>query len=324
MSNKERILKIQEIFFKETDEENNLSFEDLLNRLKAEYGDDYEVGMKAIKDDVSTLKKRRPYLIEDTDKFGKKLYSQQNRTFETYQLRILMDAISSARFITSSERNRILDKIKTLTSNKIAEKLTNKVFIDGKVVTEDEQIKFYIDKLHTAIQESKIIVFEYGKYNLQKEFVINAKKYEVAPYGLVWSNGFYYLVAYNENKDAFINYRVDRMRKVNLLEDKYAKIHTFELDKYLDSCFNMYPGNVMGIKIKFDNQLINAIVDRFGTDVKIDIADEDSFHLYTRAAINEGLVRWVLNWGSDAQVLKPDILRDMIKEEIDKMYSIYD
>ena len=104
----------------------------------------------------------------------------------------------------------------------------------------------------------------------------------------------------------------------------FSKDREFNLNKHLESCFNMYPGKVETLKIEFDNHLINAIIDRFGVDIKIEKKDENNFILTTRAAINKGLVRWILNWGSDAEVLSPYSLVGEIKLEIEKMYDKYE
>lgn len=197
------------------------------------------------------------------------------------------------------------------------------MFIDPKVVTEEKVLRYCIDAIHNAIRNNKKIKFKYGRYNLEKVFVINDKDYEVSPYALVWDNGFYYLVAYNGEIEKIINYRVDRIRNVIELKSIFEN-DDFDLGKHFDSCFNMYPGEVLEIKIKFDNHLINGIIDRFGKDLTMEIYDENNFVLITEAALSKGLVRWILNWGSDAKVLSPTKLIDKIKEEVKRMNSLYD
>lgn len=114
------------------------------------------------------------------------------------------------------------------------------------------------------------------------------------------------------------------MRNVEELDKKYPEDREFNLNKHLESCFNMYPGKVETLRIEFDNHLINAIIDRFGVDVKIERVDKNNFVLTTRAAINKGLVRWILNWGSDARVLSPESLVQEIKLEIEETYKKYE
>lgn len=325
VSNKERILKLREVFERETDEHHELSFADIIKRLKLEYGADYKVGLRAIKDDIKTLRENEEtYLIENTDKFGKKLYSKQNRKFEIYQLRILMDAVYSARFITPAESKRIVEKIKTLTSEGIAKKLGNQTYIDDRIVFEDGGVRYHIDHLHQAIQERVIIRFKYGRYTVHKKFEESndGNYYNVKPYGLVWNNGFYYLVGYNIEKEKIINYRVDRMRKLYITNQGFSRGY-FDLGQHVSQCFNMYPGQVRLIKIKFHNHLINAIIDYFGKDANIEITDDSHFILSAEVAINMGLIRWILNWGSDAVVLYPESLIKDVKIEIGKMYLMY-
>lgn len=280
------------------------------------------MGIRAIRDDIKELSVHDTYLIERQDETGKKYFSQQNRVFETNELRTLIDAISSVRSIDPSHKDRLINKIKRLTSNSIAKSLNNQIFIDPKIVTEEKTLRYCIDTIHNAIQNNRKIMFKYGRYNLDKIFVINDKNYEVCPYGLVWDNGFYYLVAYNKEKKEIINYRVDRIRNVTELKKTFIN-KNFNLSEYIDSCFNMYPGEIVGIKIKFDNHLINAIIDRFGKDLTIEIYDKNNFILKTEAALSTGLVRWILNWGSDAEVLSPLKLIDKLKEETKRMYRLY-
>lgn len=324
ISNKQRILKIKEIFEKETDEEHDLSVEDIIKRLESEYGPEYKVGERAIKDDVKTLMDIDFSIAENRDKFGKKFFCKLDRKFEVYELRMLIDAISSARFTTPADTKRLIEKIKSLTSEGLSRKLVNQIYVDDRIVCDNNELKYNIDKLHNATQHRKGIRFKYERYNVHKELVEgnNGNYYEVEPYGVVWNNGFYYLVGFSLSKEDIINYRIDRMRKVEELDKSFTKEY-FNLAEHINKCFNMYPGRVSYIEIKFDKHLINAIIDRFGKDVNIKVVEDDSFILRTDAAINKGLVRWILNWGSDAKVLHPPILIKEIKEEIEKMNNIY-
>lgn len=325
VNNKQRILKVQEIFEMETDEENKLSYDDLINRLKEEYGEDYKIGLKAIRDDIKVLLENNEIEVDEySDKYGKKLFGKLDRTFEIYELRMLIDAIRSSRFITNKESEKLIRKIKSLTSKEQAKNLNNQIYIDNRISFEDKGLRYNIDKLHRSIQSRNIIEFKYGRYNVKKEFRLSndGNKYEVEPYGLVWNNGFYYLVGYNIKNQKIINYRVDRMRNLEKTNCNFDRDY-FNLAEHINNCFNMYPGDVRLIRIKFHNHLINAIIDRFGKDINISIEDEEHFILSTNAAINTGLIRWVLNWGSDAEVLYPESLVQSIKEEVEKMSSIY-
>lgn len=215
--------------------------------------------------------------------------------FEIYELRLLIDAVSSARFITKNETEKIIEKLKTLTSRGLSKKLENRIHLGDMVKSENGKIKYYLDTLHSAISENKKVSFQYGNYNVNKEFIIhgNGELYMVQPYALVWNNDFYYLVAFDERKKSIVHFRVDRMVSVSI-EDEIFKKPEFDIAKHLKQSFNMYPGKEDFIEIQFKNKLINAVIDRFGVNMSSWKANDESFIISFKAAINEGLLRWIL------------------------------
>lgn len=327
LNNKVRLIEIIKILEEKTDYENEISVNDIINELKKEYGYNIKINRRTINDDLRTLVDCDDKYEQSIGNNNENMYSYKYRLFEHYELRILLDAISSARFITENDSTRLIDKIKKLTSEKQAEKLQSKIFKDKIIVCEDSGLRYNIDKLHTATQERKLIKFKYGNYTVEKNFVLHHEGayYFAEPYGVVWNNNFYYLVGKNRKYNKLINYRIDRMRNVEVEEKRFNRKPAFNMKQHISECFNMYPGKVKMIWIRFDNHLINAIIDRFGNDVRIDKDnnDDSKFILKTHAAMNKGLVRWVLNWGSDAEVLQPYELKEEIKIEIEKMSSIY-
>lgn len=324
ISIKDRIIKLIHIFYKETDEINGLGLGDIVGKLKLHYGSDYNVDFRSIKDDINILRDNGIYIEERKVKYGKIIYMQQDRIFETNELRVLIDSISSSNSIGRDDKKIIIDKIKKLTSGNIAKELSNQIYVNSRIINKDKTFRINVDEIHRAIENRNKIEFKYGRYDLNKDFIINENTYRADPYNLAWDNGFYYLVGYDEKKEKIINFRVDRMRSVKKLEEKYPKDRGFNLNQHLETCFNMYPGEMSLIQIKFHNHLINAIIDRFGVGINIEKLDESNFILTTRAAINTGLIRWILNWGSDAKVLSPESLVDDIKIEMKKMYDIYE
>lgn len=220
----------------------------------------------------------------------------------------------------------IINRLQKEFSKKVdSEIYDSKLYISQPVVSENIHLKYYLDKIHKAIFNHDKLKFQYGNYDTYKNFNLhhNGGFYIVHPYNLVWSNDFYYLVAYDEVKKKIINYRVDRMRSVEIEDVSFEVDNKFEINTYLKSCFNMYPGKTDIIEIKFINKLINAVIDRFGKEVAITNKDDKTFTIRFEASVNEGLLRWVLNWGADAEVLLPKSLKDMINGEIIKMLGLY-
>lgn len=327
ISNKERILVLRDIFELYTDEEKELSYEDIRDIYSRDYSTN--VGIKAVKDDVATLIYYGYDLVENTGNKGKKYFSRQDRPFEMHELLLLIDAVHSARFISEKEKKAMIEKIRESTSLNMRKYLHNITYIDDKEKSYLPELRYNIDKLQKASCNSKAVSFDYGKYNINKEFIVdeNREKSTIYPINLVWNHGFYYLIGYNVRKERIVNYRVDRMRNVEVLNEGFNKSKVIKnmgsLRDYMQSCFNMYPGDVRYVEIKIHKSLLNSIIDRFGLGVEIEDYDENYFILKERVAITDGFVRWILNWGKDAEVLYPESLRERMKEELEGLCKLY-
>jgi predicted DNA-binding transcriptional regulator YafY len=326
VSNKERLLKLMEILREQTDEEHELSFEDLMLRFKRAYGEEMKMNKNSLKDDIDQLIQSGFDVTINQVKEGlPKYYSHQYRLFELYELRILIDAVVSARFITKNETKNLIRKIKKLTSVHQAKLLQNEILIDSSVKSESPMVRLTIHELHYAIAENKMITFQYGRYNVDKQFTLSREGglYKVKPLALTWTNDFYYLIAYFMEVDEIRHYRVDRLRNVELTDEPFS-YEPFDVSKYVHSTFHMFAGSEEWIKVRIDNGLINVMIDKFGKDIEIRKEDADHFILTTKARVSNGLVSWILNWGSQAEVLSPPSLVDKIKAEIEKMRKVYE
>jgi len=185
--------------------------------------------------------------------------------------------------------------------------------------------KYFIFHIHQAISASKTITFQYGRYNTEKKFVLSrdGTYYNINPYELIWNNDYYYLVGKKQDTGDLRHFRVDRIKNVSVTQDLFVRDPLFNPSDYVGKLFHMYSGDDEMVEIVFDNHLINVIIDRFGTSVHVTSYSETSFLLKTRATVSEGLLRWVLTWGSDAKVLKPDSLVEKIQSEAEKMIAQY-
>lgn len=265
-------------------------------------------------------------MIVHQEKNGlEKYYSHQNRLFELHELRVLVDAVSSARFITSAETEELIKKLKKLTSVYLAKQLENRILLTEGTKTENSFVKHSIHTLHEAIWDRRVIQFQYGRYNVEKEFQLsrNGDFYYVKPLGLVWNNQYYYLIGEYEPEGDIRHYRVDRMRKVTALEKNFLPNPDFDVSKYTNKLFHMYSGEERNIEIEFDNHLINVVIDHFGVNVPITRHTENTFRISTPAVISDGLVRWILTWGGDAKVLNPPALVERMKAEAEKLWKQY-
>lgn len=324
LNNRLRLLEIYNILREYTDEENRLTVEQIASLLQRKYDKFENVDRNTIRKDIKALMDYGYGICKEKGKQNIELYNHVSKMLDIYELRVILDALTSARFLTVNETKRIVEKLQALTSNYIAEELESQIFVDSNSKIDNGAVMNYINTIHSAIINWHKVKFQYGNYDVNKQFNLhhNGELYFVDPYALVWNNSFYYLVGFcNENKE-IRHYRIDRMRVVKEVDISFEK-QEFDIANHMSKTFNMYPGDFQPIEILFDNKLVNAIIDRFGIKADITKYDEQRFLLRTEAAINEGLLRWLLMWGGDAQVISPASLLEKMKYECNKMNSLY-
>lgn len=326
IDNKERLLRLMTIFSQETDEDHELSLDEIIHRFQQIYGPDVKLNKNSLKDDINHLINHSFDVTINQEKDGlPKYYSHQYRLFELYELRMLVDAVVSAKFITKQETRQLIGKIRKLTSNHQGKKLQNEIQVDSSIKSESPYIRLAIHDLHQAISERRVITFQYGRYDIDKNFNLSheGSLYKVKPYALTWANDFYYLIAYYYEAGEIRHYRVDRLRNVSILEESFP-YESFDVSKYVQSTFHMFAGDEEWIKVKFHNGLINVIIDKFGKEADIRKYDDEHFILSTKARISGGLENWILNFGSQAKVISPNSLFQTVKEEVTKMNNLYE
>jgi len=324
-----RLLALKEIFLRETDEVKQLSIKELVEKLQIEIPG-CTANEKKVKEYIEILKDTGFEIIDNTEKYGKKYYSHQDRLFEKYQLRLLIDPILSARFITEEEKRNIVSNVKKLTSSHVAKSLPDPIVYQQSINQDYNLIKLHIDKIHDAIFESKLIKFQYGDFNIEKEFQLRkgGEHYQIKPLALIWESDFYYLIGedtkYSE-EDNPRNYRLDRMRDVVITENKFVK-NRRDISSYVQQSFHMFGGQDewMTLQFQLNRVALNGVIDKFGVDADIRKGEDNTFILKAKAKLSEGLKGWILGWGRHVKVLSPPSLVEDMKQELKKMMSAYE
>ena len=322
----QRLLAIIEYLWKYSSKQNLKSIEDILHYLELQQ---IEGGLKAVRNDLKFLTSEDSLIQVKTAQFGRNQYRHywiENRFFELHELRYLMDAISSARFISEKETQQIIEKLKTFVSVDEAILLENQL-VHSFAKIDSPQFAKTVQIIHQAISEKRTIQFQYGRYSVDKEFVLsgspNPKTYNIHPYGIIWNEEMYYLIGFNTKEGAIHHYRIDRIRDICMLEQKFVMQPGFDINKYRNLLFFMFGGEESSIEVIFHNNLIPAVIDRFGLHANIKKVDDEHFRLITRAILSKGLVRWLLSWGADAKVVHPKKLVEEMKTEAQKLYQLY-
>ena len=303
-----KILYLMRILLTQTDETHRLSAQELIARL-ADYGLSAE--RKTIYDDIEALRQFGiDIVMEKTKPFG---YYVAGRAFELPELKLLVDAVQSSKFITEKKSADLIRKLQSLVSRYDAGKLQRQVFIQNRVKNMNESIYYNVDALHEAIAQGRKISFQYFEYNIRKEQVFrrNGARYTVDPIALTWSDEYYYLIALAQERDGLTHYRVDRMRGVRKLEEMRSdSARSFDPAEYSKKVFGMFGGEEAEVKLRVHNSLAGVIVDRFGKDVTMVADGEQHFTVKVRVAFSPIFCGWLFQFGELCEVLSPQSLID--------------
>ena len=233
------------------------------------------------------------------------------RDFELPELKLLVDAVQSSRFISRKKSDALIRKLEGLTSVGQARQLQRQVYVDRRVKTENEGVYYAIDKLHTAIAAGRAVTFQYFDYNVKKEKVFRreGKRYTVSPYGLIWSDENYYLVGWDHAVGELRHYRVDKTASLAVTCLPRAgdeSCRRFDLAEYGQRHFHMFSGREGKVRLRCENRLVNVMLDRFGQDVMFIPDGPEHFVLTVEAAVSPQFYGWLFGLGSGVSLTGPD------------------
>lgn len=317
-----KILYIYKILLEQTDEDNQISTNELIDRLSM-YG--IEAGRKAIYEDIEAL---RAFGLDIVSGNGVKAgYRVVSRDFELPELKILADAVTCSRFMTKKKSVELLKKIERLASVNEARQINRQVAISNRVKSDNENIYLSIDTIHRAIAEKKQIRFSYFRYNVRKRKVYDEELKVCSPYVLAWSDERYYLLAYYEKYDAISHFRVDRMDKVEILDESFVqKPRGFDASSYINSTFSMFSGKEEEVKLRFDNSIVNSVLDKFGMGVRIipDGKEHFTVRVKVRTEKPDTFFGWLFGFGVKAEILAPEHLKESYRKSVADVMNNFD
>lgn len=323
-----KTLFIYQLLEKYSDEDNPLSTTELISMLEKK---GITCERKAIYADIEALNRIGCDIM--SVKSPKRGFFMASRKFEIPEVMLLIDAVSSAGFITPKKTNSLIEKLKSLVSVGQADTLESQVYVEASnTKCDNEEIYITIDHLHGAITEKKKVKFIYKRRSID---VKNLKKHTektfvVSPYALIWKDDHYYLVCNNEKYDNLMNLRIDRMKKLTVLDDDARPfeevsnyVGKFDTQDYSNAMFNMFSGEKCEAKLKCDLKLQEEMMDRFGASIPLIASDTSHFETTVNATLSDGFVSWIMQYGNDIEVLEPQKLVDLVKNKAKSIYDIY-
>lgn len=319
-----RLLKLWEILQTGSDEEHSITTTELISKLKVE---GIKCDRRTLYADIEILNENG-YEILCTKGQHANLYSVVNRSFDTPELRILIDAVQAASFITNKKTLQLIDKISILAGENRAELIKRNIVHFNITKHSNENIYYNIDELESAILSGKKVSFmyfdldEYCKRNYRR----NGERYIVNPIATVFSNDNYYLVCYQDNHGNAASYRVDRMIGVqtcseNINEEKRPK--NLDISVHRKQAFSMYAGEPLHVKFEVNLDMIDVIFDKFGENTKFIHKGDGIVQFETEVQVSNMFFGWCCGFGQRIKIISPRDVVEKFKSYIKRIEDQY-
>ncbi|MCR4739271.1 MAG: WYL domain-containing protein [Lachnospiraceae bacterium] len=295
-----KLLYLKDILLRESDEEHPLNAPALISRL-AEY--DIEAERKSIYNDIESLADYGMDLLKIDGRDGG--YFVGSADFELAELKLLVDAVQSSRFITAKKSEQLIKKLSSLTNIYDESKLKRQVYSVNRIKSQNESVFYVIDDINEAILEDRNISFQYMKWSPEKKLVPRHgdKKYTVSPIALIWDDEYYYLVAIDRDDDKKKHFRVDKIKGIGMLEER-RKLGREKLDiaDYSKKMFSMFHGERDTVTIKCPADKAGIFIDKLGTDISITGTGKDMIQVHTEVDVSDAFYGWIASLGCDVEI----------------------
>lgn len=328
---KQKLLYIMKFFLEKTDEEYGVTVADIID-----YLDDYGITAerKSVYNDIECLRDFGMDIVKS--KVGKiSLFSLVSRDFTLEEIKLLIDAVQSSKFITLKKSRELIRKIETLTSENQAKELHRQVIVANRVKNSNEEIYRNIDSINRAINKKRKIGFYYTQWAVSRtgaRKIVKVRRYDgmrylLTPKALTWDDENYYLIAYDKDADKLKHFRVDKMESISVEEeraDSTKAVDKFDLAVYTKQVFGMYGGDTVNVKLRFDDSLIGVVIDRFSDKVFIQPMGDGSFTMSAEVMLSPQFYGWLFSFGDKVKIVSPKAAVNGFGEWLDSVTAQYE
>lgn len=319
-----RILYLLRILLKKTDDSHGITMQEIRDELNT-YG--ITVERKTIYADIEALQQYGVDIIgarQDNAYY----YHVGGREFELAELKLLVDSVQSAKFITEKKSRQLIKKIEGLASEYEGQQLQRQVYVTGRIKANNESIYYNVDKIHEAIGNNSKIRFRYFQWNVKKQQELrhNGKLYCISPWALSWDDQNYYLIGYDQAVKEIRHYRVDKMLELEVMREKREGkeyFRKFDLTEYSKKIFGMFDGEEELVTLRCENNLAGVVIDRFGREITLFALDHNHFEVKVKIAVSRQFLGWLIALGDGVEVTSPESVIERIRkigEEIGRKY----
>ncbi len=318
INQKIKLVCLQHILLELTDDEHPLTLNQLAEKLEA-----HGIEVRDRKSLVSDLETLEAFGVDvqrmrvSRAGFG---YYVGARAFELAELKLLVDAVQSSRFITHKKTAELIRKVEGLASVHQARQLQRQVFVSGRIKNMNESIYYTVDAISAAIAQGLQISFVYyewvlrwGREKIERAPRRQGEKYTISPWALCWEDENYYLVGLEAGKVK--HFRVDKMADIGVINkprEGGEQMRDFDIASYSKTMFGMFGGNVQRVTIEFAGRLIGVVADRFGADAFLSPAPDGRFSATVEVAVSPQFLSWIIGFGGEAKVTSPDSVANAV------------
>lgn len=319
-----KLLYLLKILTENTDEEHAITMQDIMQKLSLY---DITAERKSIYSDINLLRDFGYDIIgEQYDRtYHYKLVSRQ---FELAELKLLVDAVQSSKFITARKSNELIKKLEESASRYDVSCLQRQVYVQGRVKNMNESIYYNVDEIYSAIGKNVKISFQYFNWDVNGEMKLkhDGKKYIISPWVMCWSDDNYYMVGYDSEAGIMKHYRVDKMLHIEVLNDTRegkAVYEKFDIASYTNRKFGMFDAKEENVELLCDNSYAGVIIDRFGKECHRIKVDDEHFKVKVLVAVSDQFLGWIMALGDGVKVIGPESVLEQINKTIDRFVEQY-
>lgn len=321
-NSKLRMLCILELLRNETDENHTLTLQEIEQALRERWGlDGYRI---TIQKDIAALISAG-YDIEVLRSTQNRYYFS-GRAFELPELKLLIDAVESSKFITEKKSRVLTEKLTRLAGRYEAAGLKRNISIADRIKAGNEQIYYIMDVLNDAINQKKKVSFLYYEYTAGKEKKLknDGEAYVFSPYTLTWNGDHYYVVGWSDKHGKIATFRVDRIYRVPELLERSAvpRPRNYSIGDFAEKAFQLFDSEHARVELLCENDMMNTVLDHFGDKVSPVQQDEEHFSFTAEVSLSPTFFAWIFEFGGAIKILSPQSAKDAYRELLEKAMNV--
>lgn len=316
-----KCLYLRQFLLENTDEAHPVTVSQMIDYLARH---DIAAERKSIYDDIDGL---RSYGLDiEYRKAQDGGYFIANREFQLPELKLLVDAVQSSKFLSLRKSNELIAKLEKLASRHEAQALRRQVYVTHRIKNMNESIYYNVDALHSAIAAGSRITFRYFDWDMngKKKYRHEGKRYRISPWALLWDDENYYLVGYDAEHAERRHYRVDKMESITQTgEERLGKelFAGFDPAAYSRKVFGMYGGEPQKVTLRFESSMSNIVFDRFGRELILTPDREGGFTVTVEVVPSPQFFAWLTGLGAPVKILSP---QPIVQQFCDYLQSVLD